>query len=163
MVEVIAGIVRHPDTLHDAPRAQIRGNSEGHNLAQPQDLEAIVENLACPLRGQTLPPAVESDPPANLDAGRKMRLERGNGKSDKANKSARRPQFGGEQPKPVPLEMSLDPIRPCIAFLRRQHAWKVLHHADIGVQARERLAVPGSPFPEDEARCIDTGRPRRHI
>ena len=92
-----------------------------------------------------------------------MRLERGNGKPDKANKPARRPQLGGEQPKPAPLDIGLDPIRHGIAFLRGENARKVLHHAGIGVQEREGLAVRGSPFAEDEARCFDPGRPRRHI
>ena len=125
--------------------------------------KAVAENLSRALRGQTLPPAIESDAPANLNAGRKMRLERGNGKPDKADKPARRPQFGGEQPKSAPLDISLDPIRHCVAFFRRENAREVLHHAGIGVQARKGLAVRGSPFAEDEARCFDPGRPRRHI
>src|SRR6185437_10459772 len=32
MVEVGGGIARHPNLLHHAPRAHIRGNREGHNL-----------------------------------------------------------------------------------------------------------------------------------
>jgi hypothetical protein len=59
--------------------------------------------------------------------------------------------------------MSFDPIRHCIAFLRRQNAGEVLHHAGIGVHASEGLAVRGRPCPEGQAGCFDKRRPGRHL
>ncbi len=45
-IEIVCRIVRHSDLLHQSARAQIRGDGEGHDIAEAQRLVAIPQHGA---------------------------------------------------------------------------------------------------------------------
>src|SRR5579883_1501528 len=75
VVEVIGLRSRHSDPLHDGPRSEIRCGRERDDLLQSQVPEAEFEGRAGGLGGVAAAPMRAGQPPADLDAGREVRLE----------------------------------------------------------------------------------------
>src|SRR5690242_13207464 len=83
MVEVIPRIVGHPELLHDPPRPPVPDGRERHDLAFRGG-----HHGPCALGRQSPAPMLRGQPPADLDARREVRLERGDRKPDPADELA---------------------------------------------------------------------------
>src|SRR5579863_8510619 len=70
-------------------------------------------------------------PPADLDAGRKMRREGWHIQPHKADEVCHALDLNRPQAKPVAIEMLRDLNGPLIAFLAGQHLREKLHHARV--------------------------------
>jgi hypothetical protein len=88
--------------------------------------------------------------PTDLDAGHERRLEGRNAQADEANEGRDPQNLHGPQAEPVPLEMGLDPIDPCVALFPRKQAGEMLHHARVAVQLGEQRPIIGEPAAEQE-------------
>src|SRR5512138_331040 len=108
MVEVVLGIVRHAQLLHDAPRADIGGYGPGEDLIQPDRLEPVAQRLARPFRRVAFPPRVGSQPPSDLDARRERGVEGRPLKAHVACDRATVPELDGPEAEAVLLEVRLD-------------------------------------------------------
>jgi hypothetical protein len=51
--------------------------------------------------------------------------------------------------------MGLATIDQGIALFARENGWEELHHARVGRDAGERLAIGVAPWPQDEALGLD--------
>ena len=154
MVEIVSLIPRHPQLLHHAPRARIRWNRHRHHFLQCQLLEPVPEALARPFGRQSPIPERPVQAPADLHARGEMRVERRPSHADEAGELARVLQFRGIHAKPVALHVRLDAIGQCVAFLWGQTSREELHHARVGIQAAERLAIGVAPPPQPQPWCL---------
>lgn len=95
-------------------------------------------------------PAISRQPPADLDTGREMGLERGHHQSDGSDKSLLFAKFNCKQNKAVLEEVLFDSIEKKIALRRRKASGHEFHHSNVGVQSYKFLAVAYLPRSEGE-------------
>src|SRR5580704_3042947 len=88
MVEIIARLVCHAQLLHHTTRFEVRCRGEGHQLFQPQYVEAVADNLSRPFGCEALVPVFRSKSPADLHTWRERSIERGYVQSDEPNEGA---------------------------------------------------------------------------
>jgi hypothetical protein len=154
MVEIVLGRMDHADFLHHPPRAQVGGNRKGDDLVQCQMREAKFQSRACAFCGVTTVPVVGGEAPADLDAGHERRLERRNRKSDEPGERGDIPDLNRPEPKPVPLEMSLNAVGTLVARCARQDRREKLHNSWIGVESGKGFAVIQAPTAETKSGCL---------
>jgi hypothetical protein len=152
MVEVITWIVCHAQSLHDPARADILRHREGDDLAHCQMVATIVEDGARRFSGISVIPVLTRQSPADLDAGREVRLKARNCKANHPRKCSHPRNLHCPKPKAVLRKMSLDAINGRIAICSC-HARKKLTDARIGIQGRERIAVFDSPASQKQSMC----------
>ena len=100
MIEVIRGVARHAELFHHPARADVCGHSQGHDFGKLQMFEPVAQRGAGAFGGQAAIPMLESEAPADLDAGGEVRLEGRVRKSDEADQFAGVAKFGGEEREP---------------------------------------------------------------
>src|SRR6185295_4538589 len=87
VLEVVLRVVGHPDLLHHPPGAEVARHGEGDDLPEPWPLQgpAEAERLDGPFRRVAPVPERGREPPADLHAGREVRLEAGPGQPHPAD------------------------------------------------------------------------------
>ena len=151
VVEVVGGIARKPELLHDADGAEICRGGEGDNLRQSEDVECVGEDGASAFSGEALAPMVCIEAPADFDAGGEVRVEGGNGEADIADELCSWEEFGGPEAEAVLYEVGFEAVNESIALFAVERSGVKLHNAGIGVDAGERRAVAGAPAAEKQA------------
>ena len=146
------------------PGAGVPRHGEGDDLPEPGPLQgpAEAERLGCPLRRVAPVPERGREPPANLHAGREVRLEPGPGQPDPADERG----HAGDLHRP-PAEAVLVPVLAEARQLRRRlldahRRREVLHHPGIRVQRGERSQVLAAEAPEQRAAPSGARGPRSH-
>jgi hypothetical protein len=152
VVEIAGPVAPHPQLFHDADGAQILGNGEGHDLAEPRFFESVAHRLTGALGGQPPTPELRAEAPADLHARRKMRCEARHREPDEARQFAGLDQFGGPQSEAMFREVRFHAIDAGVAFGPRQAGGEEQHHPRVGVDAVERFAIIRPPTAEKEAR-----------
>ena len=163
MIEVIRRVSRHSELFHDPARTDVCGHSQGHNLGKLQLFEAIAQGGAGALGSKAATPVLEGEAPADLDAGREVRLEGRVRKADEAGQFTGFAKLGGEEREPVLVEVRLASPDQIVALLSRERRRKELHHPRIGGNAEEGVAIGIAPGAQEEARGIDQRNRRRRI
>lgn len=121
MIEVVVGIVRHAQLFHHSPGAGIFRHCEGNHLHQPEFPERKAQDLPRGLRGQSLPPKLARQPPANFNGGHERSIEARNRETDEAQKYPIVTELGREQTEAVLLEVNMDAVnQPIRLFLAEQ-------------------------------------------
>jgi len=150
MVEVVGGIVGHGELFHDATGAMVGRDGEGDDLGKCEGGEAVVEDGAGAFRGQAGAPVLGGEAPADFDAGREGSFEGGNVEADEAREVAGGAGFDSPEAEAVADEVGFDELDHAMGFGGSEECRKVLHHAGVGVDAREGRLVSGSPAAEFE-------------
>ena len=78
MIEIVGGVMLHPEFFHYSPRPRIGWHRECHNFPQVKLLKAVFGCSPCSFRGEALPPIVRVQAPSYLDARGEWRVERRN-------------------------------------------------------------------------------------
>jgi len=127
-----------------------------NNLIEAEDIEAVLQDPACSLRGVALVPVTLVKPPADLDDRDAEQLQgREANEADEGSTAAKldRP----ESPAMI-LEMPLDLVHERAGLdgaLRRR---EVLHHSRVRVHGREGLPIRLAPAAKDEALSLHDAR-----
>jgi hypothetical protein len=162
--EVGLRIADHSNLFHDAARTQVGWDRERDEAGKVENLEGIACDGARTFGGESLSPGGMGEPPADLDDLRRVGLGLGRGRKQKggieardgeaniANESASRAKLSGEETEAVLVEMGFDAVGEGVGLSGGEGRGEVLHHARVGVDGAEGLAVSGSPGPEDKAR-----------
>ncbi len=100
VIEVVGVVVGHAETLHDPPRAEVRGHGEGHDLLQAELVEAHGDGGLGGLGRVPAAPVLPRETPAHLDRRREMRLERRRPEADEADERATPGISTAQRPKP---------------------------------------------------------------
>jgi hypothetical protein len=135
----------HPEPFHDSARSEITHSGEGHDFSQSDKLEANMKRSSCRLRRETTTPVSGSEPPANLDAGRKREFGVGYMQPNKTHELAGIPFFNSPQTPTALSNQKLATVGHGIACGAIKQARKELHHFWVRVHRGEWLAV--SLFP----------------
>jgi hypothetical protein len=91
--------------------------------------------------------------PADLHAGREVRLERRDGQTDEAGELGDPWHFDHPKTETVALEMLTNSTGERIAFRAIEGVMKQLHHARIAIQGRERTKILFTPRAQAKARA----------
>ncbi len=75
MVEIVGGIVTHPEALHDSHRSHVGRHSEQNDLVQANALEAVRNRSARSLGRESPAPVLARKPPTDFDRRGEMRRE----------------------------------------------------------------------------------------
>jgi len=151
MVEVLGRIADHAQLFHHPARALIFRNSKRDQPGKSKPSKSMLNDGLCPLRCQTAPPIVRTEPPADFDSRHKGRVERWHGKPNKPEKHTVFKQLGGKQAKSAPLEMLFNAVDHLVRLLRRQQSRHALHHPRVGIQPLKRLPVRVPPATQQQA------------
>src|SRR3954468_25081320 len=152
VVEIVGRIVRHPDPAHDRAGAYVGRRGERDELLGTQLAERVGGARERRLGRVPLSPVVGREPPADLDAGREMRVEGRHDQPDEADERRDSRHLDGPGAEAVTREVPLRAPRQSVALPSRERRGEVLHDARIRVHRGERLAILGSPLPQQEAR-----------
>src|SRR5687768_14561729 len=92
VIEVVAVVVRHAESLHHCNRSHIRGDGERNDLVEPVVIESEGDGSLGALGRKAVTPVCPREPPPDLDAWGEGRGEARNHESDVADerRAARR-------------------------------------------------------------------------
>ena len=122
MIEIVGRIVRHADPAHDRPRAHVRGRRERDQLLGAQCAERVGCARERGLGRVALPPVLGREPPADLDAGREMRLERRHDEPDEADERRDARHLDRPRAEAVAREVPLGAPRERVALPSREQS-----------------------------------------
>ena len=116
MVEVVVGVVAHPDPLHHRARAQVAGAGERDDLLEAGPVEAELERRATRLGRVAAAPGRPGQPPTDLDRRHEGGLEPGHREAREADELAARANLERPEAEAVPLEARLDRVDQLVAL-----------------------------------------------
>lgn len=157
MVEIVGWIVNHADLLHDAARCVVLRHGERHDFTEAQPAECVARDGLGALGGEARAPMLSRKPPTYLDAGGKMRVERGHGKPDEADERIVRvvKALGREEAEAMPLEARSNSRCQAIALTSPECRRQVARDLRIGVQGGEGRQVLIAPRTQEQTRSHD--------
>jgi len=145
VLEVVGCRARHADAFHHAARAPVRQDREGHDLLQAEAAEGEVQGMAGGLRGEASSPAPGIQSPADLHAGREMRVEPGNRQPDEADEVRLAGNLHSPQAEPVRGEVAADAPGKGVALGAVERLGQVPHDAGVAVDGMERREIGVAP------------------
>lgn len=148
VVEVVGGIMVHPQLLHDPLRGMIGSSGERHDLIEAEYTEAVVEHSLRSFSGYTLVPVSAGETPSDLVGRSERRVKRGRIEPDKAGERAGGVDLDSPEAPSALSEPGRDAIDESVALSSGEDGGKVLHDRRVGVECRERLPVLLSPTPQ---------------
>jgi hypothetical protein len=151
MVEVVSGIARHPELLHDSTRANVSDRRDRDDLVQLEHVETVSQDGPSAFGRISFAPMRHVQPPSDLDAGLKGRVVPGRREPDESGERRHPGNLGGPESVAVPLEVEVRALSELVALRSGEGRRKVLHHPRVRVQGRERIEVAPPPTPQQEA------------
>src|SRR3569832_578183 len=153
VIEVLGGIARHAQPLHHAPRTDVVGGGEGHDLEQTQEDEAERQRGTHRHRGITVAPEWMGQPPAELDArigGPKGRREFWDHQAGGPDERRHAGHFDRPQTETVARHVGsvAGGGRVALVQTERRAIWR--HHPRSAVQGREGGDVIRPPRPQQQ-------------
>jgi len=100
MVEILGGIVHHPELLHHPARSGVRWHGKRHELIQPQDLKCVRNDVSCPFGGQARSPVLRRQSPSDLAPGVEGACKEGTFRPMNPKKLASRRSSAAYKPNP---------------------------------------------------------------
>jgi hypothetical protein len=126
------------------------------NEADPGSASSSKPNrsAACSLGRVASPPRVERQSTADLDARRRVGLERGDRQADEAAEEGDARDLDRPETQPMEFEVILDAGGQGVALGTVEHLREELHHPRIVVHCRERLSVSFAPADGEEVKPV---------
>src|SRR6476620_163633 len=162
MIEVLDGIVRHTELLHNPARTNVRRNRDTDNFRQPKRVPGMPQDGSSGLRCQALAPRMPCQSPSDFHAWSEVRVKGWHTQSNEASKSPIRSEFRRIQSETMLSKMTFDLCSQRIALRGGERRREELHDPGIGIHPRERLAIRVSPVAKNHARSLDA-RGLRHL
>src|SRR5579871_1920450 len=152
MLEIVPGIIDHPDFFHDPPRLLIEATGKRNDYRKAQFPKSKLQNPLGPFRRQAFPPMGGGQPPSYFDAGRKRRLECRNRQANEADHFPGCLEFGGPKAESFFLEGRPDPRHQGTCLVQGQRGRKKLHDLWIRINVVKGFNVLRLPPAKDQAR-----------
>jgi hypothetical protein len=121
MLGVAAEVMGHTESLHDPLRPKVRRCRKGHDLVQPELLDAEGERRATALGRIALTPSIDSQAPADLDGRGERGVESHPAESQKADELLAGRHL--DRPPAQPRSAKLAWTRSMIASLSGKLIW----------------------------------------
>lgn len=150
MIEVISGIVSHPDSLHDSPRSPVVRDSERDDFLQPQLFESKCNDASRGLGGVTIAPPIGGQAPTHFHARCEVSVKSWDGEADETGEGYETDNFQSPRSESVIMEVTLDPVYQRIALFRSERGRKVFHHSRIGIDSGKWISIRGDPSPQEQ-------------
>ena len=151
MVEIVLRIASHTQLLHDADGAQIRRNRERDERGKMQVVESVANDGTGAFRGQSPAPLFCGETPADLDAGREVRIESRNADANESDEIPGALQFGCVEAVTVLIEVSFNTVDHGAALGSGQGRGKEFDDCGVSVDAGERRVVSCKPAAKNHA------------
>lgn len=151
MIKIICQRMMHPEPLHHTPGADVRGDCERHDIAEPEPTEPKSQYLPPSFRRVAVSPVRPGQSPTDFNTWREIDLEGRNGETYITNEGRDPRKLNRPQAEAVRHEVSLNPIGEIVALLRGQNAREMLHHHSVSVKTAERSPVIGPPGTQPQA------------
>src|SRR5665811_2565518 len=110
MFEVIAGVARHADALHHAPRSYVALSRECDDLVESGDFEPKVQRRPSGFRGIPVAPERGAQTPADLDGRHEGRIEHRGVQADETDEWRDAYDLHGPEPEALRCELGLDAL-----------------------------------------------------
>lgn len=145
VVEVVGRLVAQAEPLHHAARAEVRGNGERDDFAQPEALEPETQGRARGLDRVAPAPVLGGESPGDFDAGGEGRFEARHAQPHHAEEGRHVGAFERPQAEAVAIEVLADAGSQGIALGARERPRQVLEHPRVDVEGGEGGEIALAP------------------
>lgn len=146
VIKIIPRIMQELQTLHESPGPLVAGCRKGNKLFKIENIKSICGRLTgCP-KGDSLPPVLPTQPPADFDTRREMSHKLGYrqpGKPGKVSRHLHRPQSPS-----IILDALLKTLKGRPGLIPRQRPWKIAHDIRVCIHGGKRFKIAFMPLTE---------------